>query len=150
MTAASFTSVQPARTESPATLPTDEPTSRSGTSEMANSEASDVRAASAADSNIRVDVGLLDKLMNLVGELVLSRNQILQYSDSHEDNNFLAAVQRLDLLISELQSAVMKTRMQPIGSVLNRFPRIVRDQALVCGKKVRLEISGRKRNWTEP
>lgn len=144
MTSASFTSVTPARMESLVTSPNDESTSRSGTSETANSDASDVRTASAADSNIRVDVGLLDKLMNLVGELVLSRNQILQYSDSHEDNNFLAAVQRLDLLISELQAAVMKTRMQPIGSVLNRFPRIVRDQALVCGKKVRLEISGQE------
>ncbi|MBL8814474.1 MAG: chemotaxis protein CheA [Planctomyces sp.] len=123
----------------------DEPsTSRSGTSDMATGDGSEVRTSSAADSNIRVDVGLLDKLMNLVGELVLSRNQILQYSDSHEDNGFLAAVQRLDLLISELQAAVMKTRMQPIGSVLNRFPRIVRDQALVCGKKVRLEISGQE------
>jgi two-component system chemotaxis sensor kinase CheA len=100
------------------------------------------RAASVADSNIRVDVGLLDKLMTLVGELVLARNQILQYSDSHEDDAFLGAVQRLNLLTSELQASVMKTRMQPIGNVLNKFPRVVRDLALACGKKVRFEMEG--------
>ena len=76
-----------------------------------------------SDSNIRVDVGLLDKLMTLVGELVLARNQILQYSASHEDDGFLGAVQRLNLLTTELQASVMKTRMQPIGNVLNKFPR---------------------------
>ena len=95
-----------------------------------------------ADSNIRVDVGLLDKLMTLVGELVLARNQILQFSDSHEDDGFLGAVQRLNLLTTELQASVMKTRMQPIGNVLNKFPRVIRDLALACGKKVRFEMEG--------
>ena len=97
-----------------------------------------------ADSNIRVDVGLLDKLMTLVGELVLARNQILQYSASHEDDGFLGAVQRLNLLTTELQASVMKTRMQPIGNVLNKFPRVVRDLALACGKKVRFEMEGQE------
>jgi two-component system chemotaxis sensor kinase CheA len=97
-----------------------------------------------ADTNIRVDVGLLDKLMTLVGELVLARNQILQYSTSHEDDAFLGAVQRLNLLTTELQASVMKTRMQPIGNVLNKFPRVVRDLALACGKKVRFEMDGQE------
>jgi two-component system, chemotaxis family, sensor kinase CheA len=99
---------------------------------------------SVADTNIRVDVGLLDKLMTLVGELVLARNQILQYSTSHEDDAFLGAVQRLNLLTTELQASVMKTRMQPIGNVLNKFPRVVRDLALACGKKVRFEMDGQE------
>ena len=104
----------------------------------------EARAASVADASIRVDVGLLDKVMTLVGELVLSRNQILQYSDSHEDSGFLGAVQRLNLLTTELQASVMKTRMQPIGNVLNKFPRVVRDLALACGKKVRFEMDGQE------
>jgi len=102
------------------------------------------RNAIAADASIRVDVGLLDKLMTLVGELVLARNQILQYSARHEDDGFLGAVQRLNLLTTELQASVMKTRMQPIGNVLNKFPRIVRDLALACGKKVRFEMEGQE------
>jgi len=103
---------------------------------------SEVKAVQVTDSNIRVDVGLLDKLMTLVGELVLARNQILQYSTLHEDDGFLGAVQRLNLLTSELQASVMKTRMQPIGNVLNKFPRVVRDLALACGKQVRFEMEG--------
>lgn len=104
--------------------------------------ASEAKSANLSDSNIRVDVVLLDKLMTLVGELVLSRNQILQCSASHEDDAFLGAVQRLNLLTTELQASVMKTRMQPIGNVLNKFPRVVRDLALACGKMVRFEMDG--------
>lgn len=102
----------------------------------------EAKSAHVAESNIRVDVGLLDKLMMLVGELVLARNHILQYSASHEDGAFLDAVQRLNLLTTALQASVMKTRMQPIGNVLNKFPRVVRDLALACGKKVRFEMEG--------
>lgn len=102
----------------------------------------ETKSVNVADSNVRVDVGLLDKLMTLVGELVLARNQILQYSAAHEDDAFLGAVQRLNLLTTELQTSVMKTRMQPIGSVLSKFPRVVRDLALACGKKVRFEMEG--------
>lgn len=111
-------------------------------SEAVPAEPIEARAPSVADANIRVDVGLLDKLMTLVGELVLARNQILQYSASHEDSGFLGAVQQLNLLTTELQASVMKTRMQPIGNVLNKFPRVVRDLALACGKKVRFEMEG--------
>lgn len=103
---------------------------------------SEIKSASVADSSIRVDVGLLDKLMTLVGELVLARNQILQSSESLEDDGFLGAVQRLNQLTTELQASVMKTRMQPIGNLLSKFPRVVRDLALACGKQVRFEIEG--------
>jgi two-component system chemotaxis sensor kinase CheA len=93
-------------------------------------------------SSIRVDVNLLDKLMNLVGELVLARNQILQFSASQKDATFLGTAQRLNLITTELQEGVMKTRMQPIGNVWNKFPRVVRDLALQFGKQVRIEMEG--------
>src|SRR6266542_424158 len=73
-------------------------------------------------SNIRLDVSLLDRLMTLVGELVLTRNQILQCSGSSEDATLHAAFQRLNLITSDLQAGVMKTRMQPIGSIWSKFP----------------------------
>lgn len=100
--------------------------------------------APVAEAAIRVDVGLLDKLMTLVGELVLARNQILQHSQSHANGGFLGAVQQLNLLTTELQTSVMKTRMQPIGNVLSKFPRIVRDLSVACGKQVRVEIDGQE------
>ena len=100
------------------------------------------RALNVGDSTVRVDVALLDRVMNLVGELVLARNQILKYGAKSEDAGLVAASQRLNLLTTELQAGVMKTRMQPIGNVWNRFPRVVRDVANVCGKKVNLELEG--------
>jgi two-component system chemotaxis sensor kinase CheA len=98
--------------------------------------------SSVSDSTIRVDVGLLDKLMNLVGELVLARNQILQYNATQEDTNFASTTQRLNLITTELQESVMKTRMQPIGVVWSKLPRVVRDLAAACGKQIRLEMDG--------
>lgn len=97
--------------------------------------------AACADSTIRVDVGLLDKLMNLVGELVLSRNQLLQ-GTSQQDTSLLRTVQRLNVITSELQEGVLKTRMQPIGVVWNKLPRVIRDLATECGKKIHLEMQG--------
>lgn len=107
-------------------------------------EQKEIRALAAMDSNIRVDVGLLDKLMNLVGELVLARNQILQFSTTQQDPVFLSTSQRLNLITTELQEGVMKTRMQPIGNIWARFPRLVRDLATSCGKRVRIEMEGRE------
>ena len=100
------------------------------------------RAGTAVDSSIRVDVGLLDKLMNLVGELVLARNQILQYNATQENATFNATSQRLNLITTQLQEGVMKTRMQPIGVVWNKLPRVVRDLAASCGKQVSLQMDG--------
>jgi two-component system chemotaxis sensor kinase CheA len=98
-----------------------------------------------ASSNVRVDVNLLDKLMNLVGELVLTRNQILQFTNG-SDNSYGSATQRLNLITTELQEGVMKTRMQPIGNVWNKFPRLVRDLAVSCNKEVRIELDGTRQD----
>jgi two-component system chemotaxis sensor kinase CheA len=100
------------------------------------------RGTNVAETAIRVDVALLDRVMNLVGELVLARNQILQYGAKSNDPGLVNASQRLNLLTTELQAGVMKTRMQPIGNVWGRFPRVVRDLANVCGKSVHLELEG--------
>ncbi|KAF0178867.1 MAG: two-component system chemotaxis family sensor kinase CheA [Limisphaerales bacterium] len=99
-------------------------------------------APSAADSTVRVDVGLLDKLMNLVGELVLARNRLLPFAVNHADAAFTSATQRLDGITTELQERVMKTRMQPINHVWSKFPRLVRDLSAQCGKQVNLVMEG--------
>jgi chemotaxis protein histidine kinase CheA len=80
--------------------------------------------------------------MNLVGELVLVRNQILQFTQSTDESGLVAASQRLNLTTRELQEGVMKTRMQSIGTVWARFPRTVRDIAHACGKQVRIGMEG--------
>jgi two-component system chemotaxis sensor kinase CheA len=94
-----------------------------------------------ADAAIRVDVGQLDNLMDLVGELVLARNQIVQLSAQGEAA-LTNATQKLNHITTKLQENVMKTRMQPIGNVWSRFPRIVRDVSHELGKKVRLLMEG--------
>ncbi|WP_336030501.1 chemotaxis protein CheA [Geodermatophilus sp. FMUSA9-8] len=96
-----------------------------------------------ADSTIRVDVDLLDSLMLLVGELVLTRNQIVQYVGRSTDTDLVRASQRLNLIASELQEGVMKTRMQPIDHIWSKLPRVVRDLGIQCGKTVRLEMEGK-------
>ncbi len=95
-----------------------------------------------ASNTIRVDVALLDKVMNLVGELVLARNQVLQFTATQEDSSFLSTAQRLNLITTELQEGVMKTRMQPIGNVWNKLPRIVRDLSVGCGKRIEIQMEG--------
>jgi two-component system chemotaxis sensor kinase CheA len=95
-----------------------------------------------AETSIRVDVALLDKLMNLVGELVLARNQIVQFTGANGDATFIGATQQLNLITTELQEGVMKTRMQPIGNIWNKFPRVVRDLARSCDKRVELVMEG--------
>jgi two-component system chemotaxis sensor kinase CheA len=111
--------------------------------EHSGSESAGVQKSPAvSDSTIRVDVGLLDKLMNLVGELVLTRNQILQYNARQDDATLNTTSQRLNLITTELQEGVMKTRMQPIGVVWNKLPRLVRDLATAFGKQIELEMDG--------
>ncbi|MCK6546897.1 chemotaxis protein CheW [Myxococcota bacterium] len=99
---------------------------------------------SASDSSIRVDVSLLDKLMTLAGELVLTRNQILQYAAAEQDSGLALTCQRLNVITSEMQESVMRTRMQPIDNVWSKFPRVVRDLAALCGKQVRIEFEGKE------
>jgi two-component system chemotaxis sensor kinase CheA len=122
----------------------------SGVSSHETSEAPDllnkrvvsIDEPSVESSTIRVHVGLLDKLMNLVGEMVLARNQVLQYARSSDNNEFLSLTQRLDLVTSELQDNVMRTRMQPVGAVFGKFNRVVRDLSRELGKNIELIVEG--------
>ena len=109
---------------------------------VAETEPAASRSTAAAASAIRVDVIQLDKLMNLVGELVLARNQIVQYSALAKDSSLIAASQRLNIITTELQESVMKTRMQPIGNVWAKFPRVVRDVSHELAKDVLLVMEG--------
>ena len=99
-------------------------------------------AAAPADATVRVPVTLLDRMMDLVGELVLARNQVLQHVSSVEDATFISTAQRLNLVTSELQEEVTRARMQPIGGLWTRIPRVVRDLALILDKRVRVEMEG--------
>jgi len=94
------------------------------------------------ENTIRVDVDLLNRLMTLVGELVLTRNQIVQLIASGKEPAWTSAAHRLNLVTAELQESVMKTRMQPISNLWSRLPRQVRDLSATCGKRVRLEMVG--------
>jgi two-component system chemotaxis sensor kinase CheA len=102
------------------------------------------QTTSVSDTAIRVDVGQLDKLMNLVGELVLARNQIVQFTAESQEPTLLNAAQRINTITTELQESVMKTRMQPIGNVWAKFPRIVHDMAQDLGKQVQLVMEGKE------
>jgi two-component system chemotaxis sensor kinase CheA len=102
------------------------------------------RSRDATPETIRVGVNLLDKLMTLVGELVLARNQLLQFANTSEDTGLQAVSQRMNLIATELQEEVMKTRMQPIGNIWAQFPRTVRDVALSCAKQVTIEMEGKE------
>ena len=95
-----------------------------------------------ADSSLRVHVTILDRLMNLVGELVLARNQLLQLSRTEEESVYLAPVQHLNRVTTDLQEAVMKTRMQPVGNAWTKLPRLVRDLCQSNGKLIELEQHG--------
>ncbi len=102
------------------------------------------RSRAKAAETIRVGVNVLDRLMTLVGELVLARNQLLQISNTVEDASLQAVSQRMNLIATELQEEVMKTRLQPIGNIWSQFPRTVRDVALGCGKEVNIEMEGKE------
>ena len=125
------------REKVPSSQPQVQPEQRS-----AEAPAQGPSASAPLTSNIRIDVEQLDKLMNLAGELVLARNQILQYSITRQDDGLTSAAQRLNLITTELQEGIMKARMQPIDNVWSKFPRIVRDLAALFGKRVRLEMEG--------
>ncbi|WP_053333643.1 chemotaxis protein CheA [Gemmatimonas phototrophica] len=95
-----------------------------------------------SESTLRVGVQVLDQLMNLVGELALSRNQLLQLMGAHEDTEFSKPVQQLNRVTTDLLEAVMKTRMQPIANVWTKLPRIIRDLSQSSGKQISLECYG--------
>lgn len=94
------------------------------------------------NQSIRVSVEILDELMNLVGELVLTRNQLKQNVESSDQMGTSLTAQRLDIVTSELQESIMSTRMQPLGNILSKFHRIIRDMSNQLGKSVNLALEG--------
>ena len=129
--AADVTAELPAELHSPDTGTAD---SRSGVGEEAK--------RGVADLSIRVHVDVLDSLMNLVGELVLTRNQLLQMVRGEEESKYAAPITHLNRVTTDLQEGVMKTRMQPIGNAWSKLPRLVRDLSQITGKQIELEMSG--------
>lgn len=95
-----------------------------------------------AETSVRVDTSRLDEIMNMVGELVLVRNRINTLEAASENEEMAKAVNNLTVVTADLQSAVMKTRMQPIKKVFGRFPRVVRDLARSLNKEINLELRG--------
>lgn len=100
------------------------------------------KKSSTADVTVRVETGTLDRIMNMVGELVLLRNRLMNLDDEIGDEEMSATVSNLDVVTADLQASVMKTRMQPIKKVFGRFPRVVRDVARSLEKLVVLETTG--------
>jgi len=98
--------------------------------------------ATTAEATVRVDTARLDDIMNLVGELVLARNRLNTLKETFEDERVHQAIANLDVVTGDLQTAVMKTRMQPVKKVFGRFPRVVRDLARSLDKEVSLEMVG--------
>jgi two-component system chemotaxis sensor kinase CheA len=115
-----------------------------GPAKEAGSDAGKPRmvATAASDSTLRVDVMLLNRMMNLVGELVLTRNQILQATSL--DPNLTLLSRRLDMVTADLRESVMKARMQPVSNVFSKFPRIIRDLSQALHRKVRLVMEGQE------
>jgi len=101
-----------------------------------------VGASAAAESSLRVDVTLLNRMMNLVGELVLTRNQVLQATSGQPNLTMLS--RRLDMVTSDLRESVMKARMQPVSNIFSKMPRIVRDLSQSLGKRMRLQMEGQE------
>ncbi|MHC8355140.1 chemotaxis protein CheA [Pseudomonas sp. LB3P81] len=100
------------------------------------------KPASEAETTVRVDTARLDEIMNMVGELVLVRNRLVRLGANSADEAMSKAVSNLDVVTADLQTAVMKTRMQPIKKVFGRFPRLVRDLARQLKKEINLELVG--------
>ena len=114
------------------------------TADAGEESASDSDKAVRAPQTLRVNVELLENLMTMISELVLTRNQLLQISRQNKENEFLAPLQRLNHVVSDLQEGVMKTRMQPIGNAWSKLPRIVRDVCKELDKKIDLEMNGQE------
>jgi two-component system, chemotaxis family, sensor kinase CheA len=106
------------------------------------SPASSGSAGGVSDKTLRIDVSVLNRMMNLVGELVLTRNQLLQSGLAAE--NFPELSRRLDSVTADLRETVMQARMQPVGNLFGKFPRMVRDLAQTCGRSVRMEFTGQE------
>ena len=134
---------QPVKPVVPAVAPavTETPAAAEAVPQAPAADGAEVRSVM-TDSTLRVGVDVLDKLMNLVGELALGRNQLLQLASAHEDSPFAKPVQQLDRVTADLLEAVMKTRMQPIGNAWTKLPRLVRDLSTSSGKQMALVMRG--------
>jgi two-component system chemotaxis sensor kinase CheA len=133
--ATSTASAEPVPLLAPASDPVEAAASRTPSSPSASS-------TSASESTIRVDVALLNRIMNLVGELVLTRNQILQATAAEPNMTLLS--RRLDMVTADLREAVMKARMQPVSNVFSKMPRMVRDLSQSLGRRVNLSFEGQE------
>ena len=96
------------------------------------------------ETTLRVSLAVLEQLMNLAGEMVLGRNQLMEAISRQDTRAIQAGAQRINFVTSELQEAIMLTRMQPVGNVLSRFPRVVRDLSRELGKEIQLQITGKE------
>ncbi|MEE9494486.1 MAG: chemotaxis protein CheA [Gammaproteobacteria bacterium] len=122
--------------------PVEKSSSENETTKAPNKTAKKETAAPKVESTVRVDTGRLDDIMNMVGELVLVRNRLTTLKDTLDNEPLDQAVANLDVVTADLQSAVMKTRMQPVKKVFGRFPRVVRDLARSLKKEINLEMRG--------
>ncbi len=120
----------------PATPPPAQDTSAGNTSEK--------KEKVVATQSLRVSVDVLENLMTMVSELVLTRNQLMQILRTQHESEFTTPLQRLNLVVSDLQEGVMATRMQPIGNAWSKLPRIIRDISLELNKKINLEMHGQE------
>lgn len=126
----------------PAAAPAPSLASKPAAAPRAPAPAAEKHAASEAETTVRVDTARLDEIMNMVGELVLVRNRLVRLGLNSGDEAMSKAVSNLDVVTADLQTAVMKTRMQPIKKVFGRFPRLVRDLARQLKKEINLELVG--------
>ncbi|GAA6134843.1 chemotaxis protein CheA [Oceaniserpentilla sp. 4NH20-0058] len=134
----------PPATPEPAAAPVAQtkPTEPAKPAAPAKAPAAKKAEAPAAETTVRVDTKRLDDIMNMVGELVLVRNRLVRLGLKSTDESMAKAVANLDVVTGDLQTSVMKTRMQPIKKVFGRFPRVVRDLARNLKKEVTLELKG--------
>lgn len=129
---------KPAEAPKPAPAPAAKPAAPAA----AKKPATPAKDAVPAETTVRVDTKRLDDIMNMVGELVLVRNRLVRLGLKSADEAMAKAVANLDVVTGDLQTAVMKTRMQPIKKVFGRFPRVVRDLARNLKKEINLELEG--------
>ncbi|MED5388126.1 MAG: chemotaxis protein CheA [Pseudomonadota bacterium] len=129
-------------TEETDSVPPDSHREADEPAQPATTEANPAPAPGKSDTTVRVDVVLLDKLMNVVGELVLTRNQLLQHTANQNDAQLVNLSQRLNLVTSELQEGLMQTRMQPIRNAWSTYPRLLLDLERKTGKKVTPILKG--------
>ncbi len=129
-------------TPGPAPLPEKKAASSAKTASNESKHDDEKAESRVVNQSIRVNVDTLEKLMTMVSELVLTRNQLLEIVRRHEDSEFKVPLQRLSSVTAELQEGVMKTRMQPVGNAWQKLPRVVRDLAAELGKQIELEMHG--------